>query len=231
MKKILVIVAAVFSSLAVTAQTMNVHFKDNTTTTLQLDDIDHIDFTEQEVSEPAVGEYVDLGLSVKWVTCNLGAAKPSEMGSEYAWGETSAKSEYTRTNYAYYDSDTESYVNIGDDISGTLYDAATVKLGKGWRMPTYKEMDELSVRCEWKWSQTDGVDGYLVTGPNGNSIFMPHEKGNVFTFYWTATLRNFERSDASCFYFTQSKVLGPAGDFTYLGHYIRPVYSPVSENR
>ena len=65
------------------------------------------------------------------------------------------------------------YINIGNNISGTRYDVAHVKWGGSWRMPTEKEIRELVDNCFWKWTTYNGVAGQLVTGPNGNSIFLP----------------------------------------------------------
>ena len=107
-------------------------------------------------------EYVDLGLSVKWATCNVGADRPEDYGDYYAWGETATKSYYWYDNYETYNQ------NIGD-IKGTSRDVAHVKWGGNWRMPTKAEFRELIDKCDWEW---DG-DGYIVTGPNGNSIFLP----------------------------------------------------------
>ena len=117
--------------------------------------------------------YVDLGLSVKWATMNLGAVeKPREYGGRYAWGETSVKSTYTKENSkTYRDNDLE-------NISGNSdYDAARALWGGPWRMPTFAEMEELVSKCSWSWTGC----GCKVTGPNGNSIYLPaagYDQGN-----------------------------------------------------
>jgi len=112
-------------------------------------------------------EYVDLGLSVKWATCNVGADTPSDYGDYFAWGETTTKSEYTEENSVTLES-------LMGDISGdSLYDAAYDNWGGTWRLPTKAEIDELVDKCEHKWTTQGGHNGYLVTGPNGNSIFLP----------------------------------------------------------
>ena len=117
------------------------------------------------------GTAIDLGLSVKWASCNVGATQPWEYGGYYAWGETEEKSGYYQIGYLYYNNG--SYINIGSDISGTQYDVATVKWGGAWRMPTKAEQDELCNKCTCTWTTLNGVNGYRVTGPNGNSIFLP----------------------------------------------------------
>ena len=118
--------------------------------------------------------YVDLGLSVKWGTCNLSANSPEERGNYYAWGETETKDVFETSTYKYYDSTAETFINIGDNISGTTYDAASTNLGTDWRTPTYEEISEIYDNCIWHESKFKGVSGYLVTSKtNGNSIFVP----------------------------------------------------------
>lgn len=134
-------------------------------------------------------EYVDLGLSVKWATCNVGASRPEEYGDYYAWGETS-----TKINY---DFDTDKWINIRNghislikyntkpgygtvDNKTTLDandDAANVNWGDHWRMPTDAEWTELRNNCTWTWTKLNGVMGYMVTsnqpGYTDKSIFLP----------------------------------------------------------
>ncbi len=112
-------------------------------------------------------EYVDLGLSVKWARYNVGASSPTGYGNYYAWGETSTKSEYTEANSKTYGQ------SIGDIAGDSRYDVARAKWGSTWRLPTANEIDELINKCSWKWTTVGGVKGYKVTGPNGNSIFLP----------------------------------------------------------
>lgn len=143
--------------------------------------------------------YVDLGLSVKWATCNVGTTVPDGYGYYYAWGETSTRTSYFRDNYKFYDSSIDNFKNIGNNISGTSYDAAKKKWGSKWRMPTSKEMEELVTNCSWTWTTSAGVKGYKVVGKNGQSIFLPangcytgYEKGakaGIFGQYWTGTYK------------------------------------------
>lgn len=116
---------------------------------------------------------VDLGLSVKWATCNVGASSPEQFGNYYAWGETSAKSVFTKGNYRFYDPAAAEYTYIPEEISGTKYDAARANWGGSWRLPTYSECRELEEKCTWVQCTLNGVKGCRVTGPNGNSIFLP----------------------------------------------------------
>ena len=135
-------------------------------------------------------ERVDLGLSVLWATCNVGASSPSDYGNYYAWGETKTKSSYMADN-----SRTDEV--IMSDISGnTRYDAATANWGGGWRMPTKEEFEELLDKCNWQWTSQGGRKGYKVTGPNGNSIFLPAAGWRLRTslisgdggYYWSSML-------------------------------------------
>ena len=112
-------------------------------------------------------EWVDLGLSVLWATCNVGASSPSDYGNYYAWGETDTKSSYWIDNSRTYEK------SMGDISGNPSYDAATANWGDGWRMPTKEEFEELQNRCDWQLTTRGGHNGYDVTGPNGNSIFLP----------------------------------------------------------
>lgn len=128
-------------------------------------------------------EYVDLGLSVKWATCNVGASSPEETGYFFSWGEIEPKSTYNWETYKWcngsYDTMTKyctssSYGTVDNKTILELSDdAANVNWGGDWRMPTIEEQDELRTECTWTWITKNGVKGYTVTGPNGNSIFLP----------------------------------------------------------
>lgn len=113
-------------------------------------------------------DYVDLGLSVKWATCNIGASSPGEYGEYFAWGETTPKSKYTERNC-------KTCKKKIDDIAGNpKYDAARANWGGSWRMPTEDEMQELIDNCEWIWATQNGHYGCKVASKiNGNSIFLP----------------------------------------------------------
>ena len=102
----------------------------------------------------------------------MDATTPEGYGGYYAWGETSGKSYYSSDAYSYYNSNT-GYVNIGSDIADTSYDVAHVRMGGSWRMPTIQQQMELVDYCSRTWTQQNGVNGILVTGPNGGQIFLP----------------------------------------------------------
>ena len=135
-------------------------------------------------------EWVDLGLSVKWATCNVGATLPSDYGDYFAWGEIRTKSSYTENNSKTYKK------HMGDIAGNSKYDAARANWGSTWRMPTKKEFQELKDQCIWTWTSQGGHSGYRVTSKtNGNSIFLPAAGGrfreslfNVgsYGYYWSA---------------------------------------------
>ena len=112
-------------------------------------------------------QYVDLGLSVIWATCNVGASRPSDYGDYFAWGEISPKSEYTKENSVTWEK------SLGDIGGNVQYDAARAGLGGSWRLPTFDELIELKEKCKWTWTTQGGHNGYKVTGPSGKSIFLP----------------------------------------------------------
>ena len=136
------------------------------------DDISTFVTTDSESNDDiSTDQKVDLGLSVYWAGWNVGASSPEDYGNYYAWGETNTKSNYTESSYQYHNG--SRYINIGSNISGTQYDVARAQWGGSWRLPTKAEMQDLKDRCTWIWTTYKGVPGYKVTGPNGNSIFLP----------------------------------------------------------
>ncbi|MBQ9185049.1 MAG: hypothetical protein IJ151_04175 [Bacteroidales bacterium] len=124
-------------------------------------------------------EWVDLGLSVKWATCNVGAVLPGDYSDYFAWGETSKKSEYSWETYRWTDkefyelikycpSDKYDYwVDSGNPDNITQLDmsddAARQNWGGSWHIPTEKEWTELCEKCDWTWSAQDGHEGYRVS--------------------------------------------------------------------
>lgn len=167
---------------------------------------------------PSSTNAVDLGLSVKWASVNIGASKPEEYGEYYSWGETATKIDYDWTTYKYCSSDRymiKYSINYGikDNIT-TLElddDVAHIKYGGSWRMPTKNEWEELKFKCEWTWTSKNGVNGYEVRSKtNGNTIFLPTggRKGYKDTtsdpifigehgYYWSSSLSK-DRSYYAC---------------------------------
>ena len=169
--------------------------------------------------------YVDLGLSVKWATCNVGANSPEVYGQYFAWGEITTKAEYTEEN-------STTYGKTMNDISGNAqYDAATANWGGNWRMPTEAEYKELLNNCTWTWTTQNGVNGYKVTGPNGNSIFLPaagYRSGSSLYgtgydgFYWSSA-PNESLDDYAYFLGFDSSYHYMVGTGRYLGFSVRSV--------
>ena len=131
-------------------------------------------------------EAIDLGLSVKWATCNVGANKPEEYGDYYAWGETEPKTTYNWSTYKWCNGsnitltkyNTSSYDGTVDNktVLDPEDDAARANWGGAWRMPTDGEWAELVDECTWEWKNAykGTTAGYLVTSKiNSNSIFLP----------------------------------------------------------
>ena len=171
-------------------------------------------------------DYVDLGLSVKWATCNVGANTPHEYGDYFAWGETTTKSSYTKEN-----SRTYGKKRMGDISGKASCDAVRDNWGGTWRMPTKKEMEELVDKCPWQWTTQSGVNGYKVTGPNGNSIFLPaagdcyessHYRVGEYGSYWSSTPDESSGYHACCLSF-DSGYRNLDWDLRGDGHTVRPV--------
>ena len=178
--------------------------------------------------------YIDLGLpsGVKWATCNVGASSPEEYGDYFAWGETMTKETYTEYNCPTYGLDAsalqlQGYID-GDGNLTPQYDAATVNWGGSWRMPTREEQQELIDDCTWTWTSQNGVNGYKVTGPNGNSIFLPaagfRDGSSLYLagsdgYYWSSTPNDFYAF--SLYFYSSNHYMGSYG--RGYGRSVRPV--------
>ena len=188
--------------------------------------------------------YVDLGLSVKWATYNVGANSPEEYGDYFAWGETEPKTTYNWGTYKYcngtYDSMTK-YCTYSEggivDNKTTLElsdDAARVNWGGSWRMPPKAEQHEVinTNNCTWTWTTQNGVNGYKVTSKkNGNSIFLPaagyRYSSNLYGAgstgsYWSSSLSTDSSGSAYYLGFSSSGV-GWNAENRYNGYSVRPV--------
>lgn len=171
-------------------------------------------------------QYVDLGLSsgLKWATCNIGADSPEDYGNYYAWGETETKAEYTEDNSV-------TYGQQLNDISGNAqYDAAAANWGGSWRMPTRDEITELMYNCSWTPETQNGVDGFKVTGNNGNYIFIPasgYRDGSSSyiygeCYYWSSTPHQYS-NDYSYILYSDYEYQSEDMNYRYRGLTIRPV--------
>ena len=198
--------------------------------------------------DPAGPIPVDLGLSVKWATCNIGANKPEESGLYCGWGETNLKNNYTWDNYKFRYSG-----NTLDDVRFSKYntmtsrgtvenktiidpsdDIATKTWGNDWRIPTMMEFEELINNCAWTWTSINGINGYKITsekmGYYGRSIFLPaagicrgeyiYDKNSLGN-YWASTLSS-DSYYAYCLSIS-SNYHSTTKQGRYCGYTIRPV--------
>lgn len=202
MKKALSIIFAAMLALGASAQNTHDIVVWHGTQSQTIQAVDSITFVESKIEL----SYVDLGLSIKWGTCNIGAKNPEDFGNFYQWGDVATKESYDWDTYKYGTDRTnlEKYnVKDGKTVLDPEDDAAIVNLGEGWRMPTPAEIKELVDNCTWEWTTVNNVKGYKVTAKNGNSIFLP-AAGVMFTknpyyggqygYYLSNTLREGEES-------------------------------------
>lgn len=168
-------------------------------------------------------DYVDLGLSVKWATKNVGADNPSDYGDYFAWGETKAKASYDDYNCITHG---KTFKSIGGDYK---HDAARANWGSSWRLPSDMEFEELRQNCTWIWTKQGYKEGYLITGPNGNSIFLPAASARngssfvngYYNYYWSSTPG---RSDSYAVHLCFSRESHFLNSYLrYEGRSIRPV--------
>lgn len=195
------------------------------------EDVYYGDMLQFTTEEPP-GDAVDLGLSVCWADRNIGALAPHETGGLFGWADPTgqATSADVMNEGGAWDSPLYGGPNPPANISGTSLDIARTHWHMQWRLPTEAEISELVNECDWTWTTSNGVPGYQVTGPNGNSIFLPvtgYRFGNEvfdpgFGYYWSGTLNNSRRTNAYRIDFCADD-----WDYTsyarYAGHAVRPV--------
>lgn len=197
-------------------------------------------------------EWMDLGLpsGTLWATMNLGASSPEKYGDYYAWGEVATKSYFTFASYTL-SKDPDGYTRYVPKAKAGVFgydgfydtltslaeddDAARAVWGEGWEMPTYEQMQELLTCCTWVWTQLNGINGYRVYGPNGQSIFLPasgsrsvsHKVGvGKCTFLWLRDLYTPNPSMGCCLYLNE-RMYYLSTSLRYLGQVVRPVLSPA----
>ena len=245
MKKLILFASALCMSVCAMAQSeFYVYKKDGSSVQFTIADVDSISFTA-----PATGtgtanghEWVDLGLSVKWATCNVGASKPKEYGNYYAWGETTPKAYYNWSTYKWCNGSAETQTkyctnsDYGTVDNKTVLDleddAARANWGGAWRMPTDAEWTELRENCTWTWTTKNGVNGYEVKSEaNGNSIFLPAagyrnddglDDAGIAGSYWSGSLNTDYPNGAWNVYFYSDNVRRDYYD-RYYGKSVRPV--------
>lgn len=158
------------------------------------------------------GYAVDLGLpsGTLWADRNVGADSPEGYGDYFAWGETEPKSTYNWSTYKWCNGDSDQLTKYctnsfygsngftdGKNTLESADDAATANMGSSWRMPTKAKLIELRDKCTWTWTTQNSKKGYKVTGPNGNSIFLPAAGYRSYSllsdagscgYYWSSSL-------------------------------------------
>lgn len=206
-------------------------------------------------------EYVDLGLSVKWATCNVGATTPEDYGDYFAWGDTepyyseghsqdspcsdwkAGKTGYDWANYKWCNGSAQTLTKYCVDahygavdnktVLDSEDDAASVNWGELWRVPTHHELIELKNNCTWTWETMNGVNGYKVTGTNGNWIFLPtagqrggsnlHNQGSKGNYWASTTYHLYDPRLVYNLTFDSSNIFSANGTNRYFGFCVRPV--------
>ena len=193
-------------------------------------------------------EFVDLGLSIKWATMNIGAKTVEEPGDLFAWGEVETKEMYSWATYKWCNGtestltkynansdlgiiDKKSSLDIDDDV-------ASVKWGGAWHTPSVEEMKELRDNCTWIWTTQNNVEGFkVISNKNGNNIFLPitgmynygqivyrYERGSERGFYWTKSVDTFSNDNANALQIRASRETPVISTLNrYWGLAIRPV--------
>lgn len=192
-------------------------------------------------------EAIDLGLSVKWASFNVGAKKPEEYGDYFEWGEpTTSITIVNESTYRWYDINTKRLTKYCTDPAYGIVDnkktldpeddAAHVAWGKEWRIPTIAQIDELITKCNWRWTTFNGINGYIVSSKkNSNYIFLPAAgfvaytgiaNCNIVGSYWSRSLfTEYSYDQGACLLSISSEgVHGSRGwSSRFHGRSIRPV--------
>ena len=189
-------------------------------------------------NESEIGEAVDLGLSVKWRSCNIGASSTKDYGGYFAWGEITQKDIYDFSSYLWRSNSGSGYSRYNSSDGRFLLeetdDVASVKLGSDWWIPTFDEWVELRDKCQWRWTSVNGTWGYKITskvaGYTNNSIFLPAAgywngaapSGNGIGFYWSSNLDTNSANGAWSYYFNSTNPIWFSSS-RHIGMSIRPV--------
>lgn len=183
-------------------------------------------------------KYVDLGLSVKWATCNVGATTPEGYGDYFAWGETAPKATYDYSNYFDTNDGGDTFTKYNNEGGKTVLDpeddAAHVNWGGSWRMPTKAEWQELIDNCTWTWTTQNGIKGYKVTsnkaGYTDKFIFLPAaglrygsdlRGAGSYGYCWSSSL--YEYDSSSVWYLSFDSGGRYLGYNRHSGRSVRPV--------
>ena len=198
--------------------------------------------TVHDLVEDVDERAIDLGLSIRWAICNIGATAPEENGDFYAWGDTLTRSSFTWANYPYSGSSTNTLTRYNTrSANGTIDnrttliafdDVAWINWGETWRMPTWTEWNELITQCTWKDTTINNVSVWQVTGPNGNSIYLPkvgYKASTTVTagcYYWSSTLNTASSNDQCnrALYINANDRTAAKYGLRYVGMPVRAVY-------
>lgn len=203
-KKFLFLMALLAVSLFVMAEMgINVYKKDGSSVLYLASSINRISFDDVTIENL---DYVDLGLSVKWATCNVGAKSPEEFGELYGWGQIEP---YPVCDF-----------NEEPSVLPLSQDVANIKRGNDWRMPTVEEFEELFDNTTYVYTTYNGVNGLKFTSKiNGGTIFLP-AAGNqgsadvvcepsIHGNYWTSTYNSRDGYNGWNFWFSSTRVTWP----------------------
>ena len=180
-------------------------------------------------------KFVDLGLpsGLLWARTNVGASLSADDGDYFAWGETSPKASYSWRTYKWGSSPSKYNSSDGKTTLDAADDAATVNWGVPCRMPDSSDFQELNDKCKWSWkSSYNGASGYLVTGPNGNTIFLPASGCRINDDlndhglnggYWSRSLYSYLTDCALYLNFGSDYIDPTYDDYRYFGFTVRPV--------
>ncbi|MBR4829205.1 MAG: hypothetical protein IKZ92_05315 [Muribaculaceae bacterium] len=171
-----------------------------------------------------------------WATCNVGANAPENYGYYFAWGETEPKGCYDWNTYKWCTGYPGSFLKYHPTVDNKVEldlgdDAAYVNWGASWHMPTLEQIQELIENCTGQSTTQNGVNGLLVTGPNGNTMFLPaagDRNGDTLSsaglggYSWSRTLSSSDPSGAYSIVFSFD-----TGDGLREGHYYRYIGFPV----
>ena len=182
-----------------------------------------------------------------WADRNIGAVKPWESGLYFWWGDTTGhRPSGTTFSFSFGSSNTPTYGKsvatlqsegwiTSNGVLAPAHDAAHVKWGGGWRMPTYQEVKGLNSNCDWTWTTMNGVNGYIVRGRGdyaSNSIFLPCAGYAAYGtslyysgsggYYWSSVPHSGSRNNADGLSFSSSHH-GTGDDDRGFGHSVRPV--------
>jgi uncharacterized protein YjdB len=195
--------------------------------------------------------YVDLGLpsGTLWATCNIGASSPEDYGNYLAWadpvGSDEGKTRFYWTDYKYSEGEYNQLTKYNNDPSMGVVndyleleledDAAYLKWGNGWRVPSNDQYQELKSKCSSTVTSINGVSGTMLTGPNGNTIFFPYTGFildnssmliGTYGYYWARTRSQVYSGNAGLATFRDNGTTIAYTKSLCQGQTIRPVYIP-----